>query len=161
GKTAVPQSVEPIRALQPGAEQAAWREHARKGQQPRDDDERREQISARDYEKRTRTQDGELGEQQGRGDRIVHEHRHRISRDEGIDPWKLDGRERAGGEEKGDQQGQHNGKGKPFLRQARRQVREDEMLFLWCGSRRVCHRSAPRRGWSARNQSYFASRLFT
>ena len=33
GKTAVPQNVEPIRALQPGAKQATWREHARKGQQ--------------------------------------------------------------------------------------------------------------------------------
>src|SRR5271169_4957999 len=46
GKTAVPQNVEPIRALQPGAKQATWREHARKGQQPRDNDERREEISA-------------------------------------------------------------------------------------------------------------------
>jgi hypothetical protein len=41
----VPQNVEPIRALQPGAKQATWREHPRKGQQPRYDDERREEKS--------------------------------------------------------------------------------------------------------------------
>ncbi len=33
-------------------------------------------------------------------------------------------------EEKDDQQGEHNGKGKPSLRPAGRQARKDEMLFL-------------------------------
>jgi len=79
-----------IRALQPGAKQATWREHARKGQQPRDHDERREEVSTRNHEKRTRTQDGKLGEQQDRGDRIDHEIARGIGRDEDLDPLRLE-----------------------------------------------------------------------
>src|SRR5262249_23400108 len=66
-----------------------------------------------------------------------------VSRDEGADPPRLDGRQRPGRDDKGDEQRQHNSKGEPALRQARRQVRENEMLFLWCSSWRVRHRSRP------------------
>jgi hypothetical protein len=92
-------------------------------------------------EESTRTQDGELGKQQDSGDRIVHEHRRGISWDEGVDPHCLGGRERPLDDEKDDQQDQHDGKGKPFLRPAGRQAREDEMLFLWDNVGRVHHRS--------------------
>ena len=82
----MPQNVEPIRALRPSAKQATRREDARKGQQPRDQDKRREEISTRDREEGTGTQDGELGKQQDCGDRIVDEYRRGIGRDEGVDP---------------------------------------------------------------------------
>ncbi len=126
----MPQSIEPACALQPSAKQAIWGEHARKGQHPRDDDERRVEISTRNREEGTRTQDGELGKQQDSGYRIVHEHRRGISRDEGVDPPELDGRERTLRDRKGDQQGEHDGDRKSSLRLAGRQAREDKMRFL-------------------------------
>ena len=46
-------SPHPSHGVQSGAEQAGWRKHARKGQQPRDDDERSEDRSARDREEGT------------------------------------------------------------------------------------------------------------
>ncbi len=141
----MPQSIEPACALQPGAKQASWREDARKGQHPRNDDERSEEISTCDREQGTRTQDGELGKQQNSGDRIVHEHRRGISRDEGVDPPQLDGRERPVRDQPGDQQGEHEDKGKPFLRPAGRHAREDEMLFAWDNGDRLHHRRASSR----------------
>jgi hypothetical protein len=42
----------------------------------------------------------------------------------------MEARKPPGYGEKGNQQGEHDGKGKPRLRPAGRQVREDEMLFL-------------------------------
>jgi hypothetical protein len=139
GKTGVPRNVKPGRALQSGTEQAGGHKQARKGQRPRDDDERSEDISARDREEGTRTQDGELGKQQDSGDRIVHETRRGISRDDGVDPCQLDVRDRP--DRQGDQQGQHDGKGKPFLPPAGRQACEDEILFLRDNGGRVHHRS--------------------
>ena len=141
----MPQNIKPIRGLQPGAKQATRREGARKGQHPRDDDKRREEISIRDHEKRTRTQDRELGKQQDRGDQIDHEQRRDIGRDEGVDPPQLDARERPGHDEKGDQQGEHDREGKPSLRPAGRQAREDEILFLWDNDGRLHHSSDPSR----------------
>jgi hypothetical protein len=76
------------------------------------------EISARDRQGGMRTQHGELCKQQDSGDRIVHEHCRGVSRDEGVDPPHLDGRERPLHDEKGDQQGEHDGKGKPCLRPA-------------------------------------------
>src|SRR5712672_2523568 len=142
----MPQSIEPACALQPGAKQATWREDAGKGQHPRDDDERSVKISTRDRQQGTRTQDGELSKQQDSGDRIVHEHRRGISRDESVDPPQLDGRERTLRDQKGGQQGEHDGNGKPSLRPAGRQAREDKMLTLWDNDGRLQHRSASSRG---------------
>ncbi len=85
----------------------------------------------------------ELGKQQDSGDRIVHEHRRGISRDEGVDPPQLDGREQPLRDEIGDQQGEPDCKGKPFLRPAGRQAREDEILFLWDNGGCLHHRSNP------------------
>ncbi len=157
-ETGVPQGVEPHRALEPGAEQAPWREHARKGQHPRDDDERSEEISTCDHEERTRTQDGELGKQQDSGDQIVHEHRRGISRDEGVDPRQLNPREGPCRDEKYDKQNQHNAKREPLLRWARRQVREDKGLFLRGGGR-LHHRgdSSQRLERAARSSYRFAT----
>src|ERR1700704_2520874 len=90
-----------------------------------------------------RTQDGELGKKQNRGDRIDHEQRHGISGDEGVDPSRLDGRERPSHDEKGEQQGQQDRKCKPSLRPAGRQAREDEILFLRDNGGRLHDRSDP------------------
>ncbi|MCP3388851.1 hypothetical protein NLM27_08675 [Bradyrhizobium sp. CCGB12] len=79
--------------------------------------------------------------QQDSGDRIVHEHRRGISRDEGVDPRQLNPREGPCRDEKCDKQNQHDAKREPLLRQARRQVREDKVLFHWGGCC-VHHRSA-------------------
>jgi hypothetical protein len=122
GKTSVPQNIEPSRALRPSAKQATGRKNAGKRQHPRDGDERSEKISTRDHEEGTRTQDGVLGEQQNGCDRVNDEHCRGISRDEGVDPRQLGGRERPGRDEKGDQQGQRNGKRKPSLRPTGRQA---------------------------------------
>ena len=78
------------------------------------------EISARDRQGGMRTQHGELRKQQDSGDRIDHEHRRGVSQDEGVDPPHLDGLEPPLRDEKGDQQGEHDGKGKPSLRPAGR-----------------------------------------
>jgi hypothetical protein len=91
GKTGMPQSIKPGRGLQPGAKQAAGREYARKGQHPRDDDQRRIEVSTRYRKQGTRPQDGELGEQQHSREQIDHEYGGSVSRDEGADPARLDG----------------------------------------------------------------------
>jgi hypothetical protein len=146
--------------LRPSAKQATGRKNAGKRQHPRDGDERSEKISTRDHEEGTRTQDGELGEQQNGCDRVNDEHRGGISRDEGVDPRQLGGRERPGRDEKGDQQGQHNGKREPSLRPAGRQAREDEMLFLWDNAARVHHRSDSSQRLNVRNKARDAQPRF-
>src|SRR5260370_9998469 len=119
-------------------------------------------MSSWDCEEGTGTQDGELGKQQERRDQIVHEHRRGISWDEGVDPRGLDGREWPLSNEKGDQQDQHDGKGKPSLRPAGRQAREDEMLFLRDNGGCVHHRNeAPRRLERAASSSYRFAILVT
>src|SRR5262249_40201192 len=129
-KTAVPEGIKPGRGLQSGAKQATGRKHARKGQHPRDHDERRVEISTRYRKERTRAQDGELCEEKTSREQIGHEDRSGVGRDEGTDPPRLDGRQRPSRDGKGDEQGQHDSKGEASLRQTRRQVRENEMLFL-------------------------------
>ena len=73
-------------------------------------------IATRDHEDGARAENGELGEQEDRGDRVVHEHRRRVGRDEGVDPARLNARERPGSDEYEDQQAEHDSKSEPFLR---------------------------------------------
>ena len=82
-----------------------------------DQDKRREEISTRNHEYGTRAQNGKLGVQQDRGDRIVDEHRRHISRDEGVEPGKPTCHERTkGDQDKDDQHAEHEGKSQPLLR---------------------------------------------
>ena len=128
----MPQKVDPCRTLQAANQAALWRKHAWKRQDVRDQDKRREEISTRDHEDGARAQNGKLGEQEDRGDRIAHEHRSRIGRDEGVDPARLDARKRPSGDQhKDDQDAEHDSKSQPFLRRTWRQAREDEKIFLW------------------------------
>ena len=85
--------VEPRRTLQT-AKYAAWYEHTRKRQNPRNQNERAEEVAARDYENGPRAQNGKLDEQQDRGDRIAHEHCRRIGWNEGSDLARLETRKR-------------------------------------------------------------------
>src|SRR4029077_1388976 len=104
-------------------------------------DQRGIEISTRYRQERTRPQDGELGKEQRRREQIGHENRGGVGRDEGADPPRLDARQRSSRDGEGGEQCQHDRKGEASLRQARRQIREAEVLFLWYGSRRVRHRS--------------------
>jgi hypothetical protein len=78
----------------------------------------------------TRTQDGELREQQRRGNRVNHKHRTGISGNEGVDLRQPEVREGSSYEEKGDKQEQHDAKSESLLRQAWRQARKDKVLLL-------------------------------
>src|SRR5262249_58101383 len=84
-------------------------------------------------------------------------HRRSMNRNEGIDPPRLEGRERPNRDETGEDQGNHDGKGQPSLRQARRQGGEDKTLFLWDSRRRLVHWAEPRRGTHGINLFYFAA----
>jgi hypothetical protein len=108
GKADVPVKVDVRRTLQP-ADQALARERER--QDPQDQHQRREQISARYHEQGRRAEDGELGEQQNGRDRLAQQQRRCIGRREGGDVAGLDTRERPGSGEKCDQHGDHNGGG--------------------------------------------------
>ena len=126
----MPQNVHPCRALQT-ADFGGGRKHAWKRQDIRDQDKRREEICTRDHEDGTRAQNRKLGEQEDRGDRIAHEHRSQISREEGVDPSRLHARKQPDSDQdKDNQYAEHDRKSQPFLRGTRRQAREEETLFL-------------------------------
>ena len=91
---AVPEQVQPRRALGPGAEQPCRREQAGEGKRVGDGDERREQIAAGQHQQRPRPEEAELAEQQDSRHQIVDDQRRFVDRDEGPDRRELHLRER-------------------------------------------------------------------
>ena len=148
---------------------AVWRQHAWKREDIRDDQKRRKEISTRDHENGAGAQNGKLSVQEDRRDRIGHEHRGRIDRDEGVDRAQLDATERPDHEVQGDDQPEHDTESEALLPGSRGQVREDERLVL-AGTRGASHASKrllacpldesilrPRQYWRRATEQYTAS----
>src|SRR5262249_41904934 len=115
--------MKPLCGIQLGAKQATGREYARKGQHPRDQDQRREDPHR---------EEGEWGKEKKSRKKMGPEHGGGKNGKEGIAPPRLQGRERPNRDERGEEdQSSHVGKGQPSLRCAWRQAREDKTFFFW------------------------------
>src|SRR5215213_11530369 len=97
----MPEKVQVCGGLQ-AADYAVWRQHPWKREDIRDDQKRRKEISTRDDENGSGSQNGKLGVQEYRSNRIGHEHRGGVNRDERMDNAQLHATERPGNEVKSD-----------------------------------------------------------
>jgi len=123
-EAAMPERIQPRRALGPGAEQACRREKAGEAERVRNGYGGCEQIAARKHEERARAQDVELAEQQHCRDQIVDHERGFVDRDKGPDLRERQLRERCRGE-KDDDGREHDHQREPPLAAPRRQRRKE------------------------------------
>jgi len=123
GEAAVPEHVQPGRALRPGTQQPGGREQAGKAEAMGDRRQRRAEVAAGQYQHGPRSGDPELAEQQQRGDEVADDERRLVQRHEGPDLRQRQlGERRDGGKQR--QRDQHDREGQPALAQARGPARE-------------------------------------
>src|SRR5262245_45540996 len=130
-ETQMPQEIKPHGRLEAGAKKPGGRKCPGKGQGMGNDDERRKQISVRQDEKRARTDDGELGEQQGRRREVGDEKNGFQSWNEGIEPRQRCGRKRSG-HDKCREQKCGDGEGQPALPRTWRPCCQQEFGAVRC-----------------------------
>ena len=134
----VPDHVQPGGGLRTGTDQAGRPEQAREAERVGHRHQGREQIAARKDEKRRRAEDGELREQQDRGDKVVDQKRRLVARDEGPDLRELHPGKRRGQQEQAEQD-QHDKFREPTLPHRCRQGGKEHRPFR----RRLMRHSRP------------------